>query len=259
MEHELFVPEDTLVNGVEGLLPSWQYASKFTVTKEVMAKAMLVLDGDEYEWPAILEMDGTRMSSIMGGMESRALVLAVPQQQPPVVEQLPVVNMLDEPCAALLVPGGITVLETKELLSAAYDGDLESTLIQIRGSNGSSFFSFKVSSIADPSIGLMACVSARISKAVLRPPMPNSPSELRLKLGTGVKLKAASAPPPADDETEFAHKTKAKVLAAMARVQAEDGKQAEDMQKLLTTGSRTIITNFQPPLAGKRNGGTVRC
>ena len=46
-------------------------------------------------------------------------------------------------------------------------------------------------------------------------------------------------------------------MKAMARVQKEAGKQPEDMQKLLSTNGTCIVTNFQPPPAGKKNGGTV--
>ena len=224
-----------------------------------METAQLVLDGNEFEWPALLEMQGTALSTIMDGTESRVFVLAAPPQQQVVEEQLPVVDALDEPLESLPVAvAGVTLLQIKELLGSAYNGDLDSTLIQVRGSSGSSMFSFKLSAV-EPGMELMASVSARLSKvpAMLRPPMPKAASELRLKLVIGVTPKAAAGPA-ATAETEFATATKAKVLSAMARVQKEDDKRAEDMQRLLTTGSRTIVTNYMPPEPGKKNGGTVR-
>ena len=47
-------------------------------------------------------------------------------------------------------------------------------------------------------------------------------------------------------------------MKAMARAQIEDGKRPEDMQRLLTANATVVITNYQPPEAGKKNGGKVR-
>ena len=66
---------------------------------------------------------------------------------------------------------------------------------------------------------------------------------------------SAAGPAPAD--SDFAAAAKAKLLAAMKRAQEEDGKLPEDMQKLMTANGTCIITNFQPPAQGKKNGGKV--
>ena len=98
----------------------------------------------------------------MDGIESCILVLDEPPQQPVVEEKLPVVNALDVPLEALPLPaGGITITQITELLSTAYDGDLAATLVQVPGSSASSVFSYKLSSVADHAMELMACVSWR--------------------------------------------------------------------------------------------------
>ena len=43
----------------------------------------------------------------------------------------------------------------------------------------------------------------------------------------------------------------------MERAQTEDGKQPEDMQRLLATNGTVKVTNFCPPAPGKKNGGKV--
>jgi hypothetical protein len=160
-EEELFVPQGALVEGLYSLLADtdWCHASKFTITEQLMETAQLVLDGNEFEWPALLEMEGTALSTIMDGTESRVFVLAAPPQLQVVEEQLPVVDALDEPLESLPVAvAGVTLLQIKELLGSAYNGDLDSTLIQVRGSSGSSMFSFKLSAM-EPGMELMASVT----------------------------------------------------------------------------------------------------
>jgi hypothetical protein len=261
-EETLLLPDDALVEGLESLLNDWELASKFTITEQLMEKAQLVLDGNEWVWPTVKQqMEGTPFSTLMDGIESCILVLDEPPQQPVVEEKLPVVNALDVPLEALPLPaGGITITQITELLSTAYDGDLAATLVQVPGSSASSVFSYKLSSVADQAMELMACVSARLSKIpqLMRPPMPQAASELRLKLAVGVEPKAAPQTA-ANEDSEFATTTKRKVMAAMARVQVADDKRPEDMQRLLTTGSHTLVSNYLPPAPGKKNGGTVDC
>ena len=261
IEEQLFVPEATLVAGLGALVNDWEHPSKFTFSADLSDKTCLDLDGNEYEWQQLAGLAETPLATVFGGTENPVLVLAVPPEVQQVVEeQLPVVDALDEPLESLPVAvAGVTLLQIKELLCSAYNGDLDSTLIQVRGSSGSSMFSFKLSAM-EPSMELMASVSARLAKAppMLRSPMPKAASELRLKLVIGVTPKAAPGPAAAA-ETEFATVTKAKVLLAMARAQCADDKHPKDMQKLLTIGDRAIVTNSQPPADGKKNGGTVRC
>ena len=99
-------------------------------------------------------------------------------------------------------------------------GGMAATLVQVPGSSASSVFSYKLSSVADQATELMACVSARLSKIpqLMRQPMPQAASELRLKLVIGVEPKAAPQTA-ANEDSEFATTTKGKVMAAMARVQ----------------------------------------
>jgi hypothetical protein len=187
------------------------------------------------------------------------LAIPVPQPEVVVVETLPVVSALDETLEALSVKAGTTVEEIKELLSASYTGDLDASLVQIRGRTATSFLSIKLGAISDPSAVLMEYVSTRMQSMheMMRPPMPATVSELRLKLAVGVVPKVVAAPAPAAVDSDFAAATKAKLLAATKRAQENDGKLPEDMQKLMTANGTCIITNFRPPAEGKKNGGKV--
>ena len=135
-EETLVLPDDALVEGLESFLNDWELASKFTITEQLMEKAQLVLDGNEWVWPTVKQqMEGTPFSTLLVRIESCILVLDEPPQQPVVEEKLPVVNALDVPLEALPLPaGGITITQITELLSAAYDGDLAATLVQVPGS-----------------------------------------------------------------------------------------------------------------------------
>ena len=151
----------------------------------------------------------------------------------------------------------VTVEKIKELLGASYTGDLDASLVQIRGRTTTSFLSIKLNAISDPAVVLMEYISTRLQSMheMMRPPMPASVSELRLKLAVGVVPKVVAAPTAAD--SEFTAATKAKLLKAMKRAQEQDGKLPEDMQKLMTANGTAIITNFRPPDQGKKNGGKV--
>jgi hypothetical protein len=143
-----------------------------------------------------------------------------------------------------------------------YNGDLDATVIQIRGT-GTSFLSLKLAT-SQSTLQLMDCVKARVLRTpeLLRPPMPEAVAELRIKLGVGVVPKALLSPAEAaglghEHATEFAIATKAKVRIAIARAQKEDNKRPEDMERLLIVDNRAIAANFKPPLPGKKNGGQV--
>lgn len=214
------MPEATQVAGLGALITDWEHASNFVFTEELMVKTLLELDGKEFEWQQLLELEDTPLATIFGDAEAPVLLLATPPQQQVTEELLPVVNALDEQLEALPIAAGVTVVQIKEQPSAAYTGDLDATLVQIRGSNGCSFFSFKVSVIPEPTMELIACIEARLSKVpeLMRPPLPKAASELRLKLALGVEPKAAS--PPTDKEpveSECSSLTKAKVMKAMKR------------------------------------------
>ena len=163
-EEELQVPEAMLITELGSYFAAWEHASKFTLTETMMDKTVLDLDGDEYEWETLVSLEETPLSTIVGEAENPTLVLGAPPEEQAVAELLPVVSALNEPLESLLVHTGVTILGIHELLSKAYDGDLDATVVQMRGRMGSSFLSLKLSAVACPALPLMDCVSARVSR-----------------------------------------------------------------------------------------------
>ena len=262
IQEELYVPHGTLISELGSIMAEWEHASKFTFSESGMAESKLNTDGDEYPWQDILEVDDALLSAIVGEAEKVILVIGMPQQQEAAAELLPVMSALDEELEPLPVHAGVTILKVQELLSQMYNGNLDATVIQIRGT-GTSFLSLKLAT-SQSTLQLMDCVKARVLRTpeLLRPPMPEAVAELRIKLGVGVVPKALLSPAEAaglgnEHATEFAIATKAKVRIAIARAQKEDNKRPEDMERLLIVDNRAIAANFKPPLPGKKNGGQV--
>ena len=200
VEAELSVPNEKLISDFPEVWREWEQHDKFVLASEVASGMVLQVDGVDISWDQVWEMAETPFATLMDGVASAILVLPKPVEPIAVIQKLPLVTALDEPQEALDVHVATTVAEIKALLRKGYDGDLDGTLVQMRGRNGTSFLSIKLSTMTDESAAVMDVVAARAAAApaLLRPQIPKEISELRLKLAMGVAPMIVAAPAPAD-------------------------------------------------------------
>ena len=194
-EQVLTVPDGALFSGILELVSSWEHKDCFTFG--AADTWTLDLDGTEVEWSSI--PDEAPVAAVIGEYSAPTLML-----QPVVVPalKLPVVTADGKACEALELSGG-TAEEVKLLLAKLFDGDLQAAAIQIPGRTAGSFLAFKLSSCQD-AVHVLAHAVAHVGKMVdlLRPPVPQSISSLRVKLPPDAVLKVQGEPPREGGGTE---------------------------------------------------------
>lgn len=133
-----------------------------------------------------------------------------------------------------------------------------------------SYMSIKLSSIADPSVGIMDYISTRISAmpSVLRPTMPAGLSELRVQLPEGVVRKVTTAADTADgaagDGGRDLSWAVGKMLLYVEKAQSAAGLVPTDGTKLLYVGDQLAMEDWVEPPMGKEKDksakdGSVKC
>ena len=251
------MPDDTLMGAFGDVFVQWEHVHKYYLEEDLQERTVFIFDDMEYPWQDLVGMEDTPFSEVVGEASKLILKIATPS-----LLKLSVLDAMEVVMTDLIVTPTITVAEFKEKLAALYTGNINDCFIQIKGKN-TAYLSYKLSVFADPSKVLIDYVSTRVAAIpnLLRPPLPSTLADTRLKLAAGVTAKAAAGPPAAvndDRSSDFAEKTKAKLIVYVTRAAEQDRKKPEDMLRLMNSNGSTIITGFRPPEGGKKNGGKVR-
>lgn len=264
-EHVLTVPEGTLFSGILELVDAWEAKDVFTFG--AAAAWTLDLDGTEVDWDSI--PDDAPVAAVIGDYENPSLLL--PPAAAPVLE-LPVVTADGNACKVLVLSCG-TAEEIKRLLAEAFDGDLLAAAVQIPGRAAGSFLAFKLSSCPD-AVRVLEHAVAHVGKmvALLRPPVPESISCLRLKLPPNAVLKAAvegerpreggGAETTGGDgvaDLEFQAKLSAQLLSAIKTSKSGADADRELMLQLCTSGFTLQFKKLKEGKAAHKGPGWVSC
>jgi hypothetical protein len=262
-ERVLAVPEGTLFSGILELVGSWEHKDCFTFGS---AEAWtLDLDGTEAEWSSIPEQ--APVAAVIGDYLAptlRLLPLAAPALK------LPVVTADGNACAALELSAG-TADEVKLLLAKLFEGDLQAAAVQIPGRTAGSFLAFKLSTCPD-AVHVLEHAVAQVGKmvALLRPPVPESISCLRLKLPPDAVLKVQGERPREGGgaettggdgvaDLEFQAKLSTQLLNAIKASRSGADADRELVQQLCTTGFTLQFQKLKDGKAVNRGPGWVAC
>ena len=272
---ELLVPAGTTMGDLGPLIHEWEEANAFTWQAQLVEGTMLHVDGLEMPFQALANMETTMLSSIVGNATEVVLSLPMPVQVADPSVMLPVVSFMEANMDPISISATITSSELMAFLGTLYEGgNMQDCMLQLKTTTGS-FMSIKLEVITGDE-ALLDYVKNRISGIpieALRPPLPESLADLRLKLSVGMLPRNIGE---AEDEHPLPNQQAAplpdalssdvftKMAGYVANSQEKNSKVVQDGLRLLKVGNGQVMASFKGPADGKEKDkshkeGSVNC